>query len=90
VQENTLVELDAVVVALADAVLVEVRLALDVIVDDEADVVKFAFDVDTEDVLLALELAVEAVDVMLALELAVDEVDVMVADELTEVLEDTV
>jgi ribosomal protein S17E len=75
VQENALVELDdVVVVALVDVVLTEVRLALDVIVDDEADVVKFALDViETEDVLLTLELAVE-------------EVDVMVADTLTDVL----
>lgn len=97
VQENTLVELDdVVVVALTDVVLTDVKFALDVIVDDEADVVKFALDViETEDVLSALELAVEEADVMVADTLADELTEVLVkdteeletlADELTEML----
>jgi len=86
VQENALVELDdVVVVALAD-VLTEVMLALDVIVDDEADVVKFALDViETEDVLPVLELAVEEADVTVADTLA--ELETLVVVVLETVLE---
>lgn len=70
VQENALVELDdVVVVALTDAVLTEVKLALDVIVD-EADVVKFALDV----------IETEEVDVMVADTLADELTEVLVRD----------
>ena len=75
VQENTLVELDDVVVALADVELTEVMLALDVIVDDEADVVKFALDV----------IETEEVDVMVADTLVEELTEVLVKD--TEELE---
>ena len=90
VQENALVELD-VVVALVDVVLTEVRLALDVIVD-EADVVKLASVViETEDVTLALELTAEEVDVMVADTLTDELTEVLVRDteELEEMLAET-